>query len=525
MHCYILYEVSILKEIQQKPTCTYRRFLFVWVYVRVYSKRTYKNFLLEMGFSIHIDVTPPTFLDQPDAWDNVSICILFVYTVLCVISIAAVVHLKSRYDPLKAKDPLKLIASLVFSLIHLWSLVISNEQMWTIKQWSHSSCSFWNFWLPYFMGLQPWFIFMIDRTCTYGLVFQADLDLEKVKRHCNTLKIVFYTFLGMPTFVICFLDSMLQMSWFDPTLEQCTSVIPIKICLLVDMVFLISLLIIVNVYVHRDVNGRFFNEYMAQRDVTIQATVCMIVFAFINFTGLSSKSYGRSIQLLCTMWLYLFCFLRLVGYTLLKAYQNDQDFVEEFRDEIELDRKPRSIAELRIHSDMTRDFLQFCEGREMFIMYENDERTKSHVFTPQIYVACIREIENMSLSDGKESVVRLENLVKNYFDDSKRDKGDYVMSRTFIIQHLLSRIQVFKEMSQVTEVNVLQPLLHDLYFTIGCHFLRMYNQVRWKEFVKSKRNTKIDHRRLVQLELIGNPHSSSSSSNSTMIEMEAKSTK
>lgn len=439
-----------------------------------------------MGIGIEFTWTADPLVESPAAWDTIAFFFLGFYTLFCVLVISLVVYYQKRYAPLRAKSPGKLVAALIFSLVHLWSLIVSNEQIEITKTWSHHNCPAWNFWLPYFIGLNSWFIFMIDRMITYGLVFQNDWDITEWRR-IALLKTIIYGFLSMPTLVICILDSAFGMSYYQEDLHACVSTIPVKVCLLTDIVIYMFFMALINGYSNLQIRLSFFNESRALNHSLLYGFLTLIAFAIINFSGLQSLSFWRSLQLELLLCMYLFCFLRLAGYTLYKAIRNDHQYEEDFHQDIDphrLIRIPRSLPELLTRPEMIEDFLDFCATQEAFTVFLDLERTKSRIMTPLVYVACIRSARKINIYMGQDSIDALDKFYNLYFDESLDQRGEYVLVKPHILIDFRTRLDEYRNDGQINDATFLHPLLTDLFFILGGHYFKNYITLRARAFIQ-----------------------------------------
>lgn len=397
-----------------------------------------------MGFKIVIQWMDDIKVEPPGSWDLFAFWALMTYSCLALIISISCLYYQRFYEPLRLKNTGKLSAALCFSVLHVWSLYVANEQDTTVRNWANQDCIFWNYWLPYAISLTAWFSFMNERILNYGLVLSS-IKIEKDMQR-TALKIVLIVILDAPMIVACLLGSVLKLSFVNSETNSCSSSIVFQLCILISVILQYIAMFSFNSMFNKQIRlGTYLNEYEALRQCLLVGASCMIVFLIIHFGGLQVYSVWRTIQVLSLCINYCFCFLRLVLFTLLKAINGNADYQNSLK--IILASQSKDCSEYTMediinasdsHTESIRkDFFNFCYGHIITVNYEIPKKANTNPPISENITTNIKEVKQFSSITLLDCFNELEKI--DHASDLKSRKQQYFnLLNKFFIQSTLN---------------------------------------------------------------------------------------
>jgi hypothetical protein len=383
---------------------------------------------------------------------------------------------------MRAKSVGKLSAALFCSIAHLVALFVGNEQTIESRALSTSNCALWNFWLPYFVALNTWFVFMSQRMLAYGMIMRGDYHIES-PRWRTFLSAFFVLLISTPILSICIANSIKGLSYVDPGTGSCTSALLVRICILVWVVMDFCTLYLLNQKVNGRISVEHINDFRAVRDGMIGGVLAIGVFSGIHFGGLQNKSEWRTLQLFTIATMYMFSFLRIIGYTLVCALRNDREYAASFRRRIDLASAPEQIQELMRRDDMLEDFLKFCEKGGTFhvrVAAGGDDKS-TRTYTGAQYVICIRALNRLNFTDPGA----IDDFMEAYIR-----RGE---SPTFVYINVALHKSVEKFIKDKNGTRFVAMLSMELHFVLSVQYFDSYRAEPMKRFLAETQGLDADN--------------------------------
>jgi hypothetical protein len=334
--------------------------------------------LVARAIAISIELVPDAPAERPGTWDRLTFYWLLLITCyLCSLDIAALYYYR-RYEPLRSKSVGKLVLSSVFAIVHMWALFVINEQSETVRDWKQLGCDFWAFWVQYLIGLNSWFVFMLERTVTYGYLFLSPL-LQPMARKASRVKIfklALASLLSFPIFIICLLVTLEGGSYVDQQTATCVTELKWKLCILAWVTTDFGVLIWLNSYVNQQqftLKNQYFNENQELRVTVLIGIVGLAGYVLVNFFGLESYSLYRSLQTMLIGCMYMCVHSSFLCPRLYRAWIQDEVYAADFHraaDPHQYLTLPDDARYL-LHSDeqvRLSEFLKFCQQQGRFTL-------------------------------------------------------------------------------------------------------------------------------------------------------------
>jgi hypothetical protein len=379
-----------------------------------------------MGLRIHVSLDEDPPIDLPDSNDNFTFWLLCFYTLAIFALFLLLQFLRKRYLPLKAKSVNKMCVSLFCSLFHVWGLFIANEQSLEAKKISIEHCTLWNFWFPYFIGLNSWFIFMDERILYYILLTK---EWSFQNKYIPYIKIILVIIVGTPIFVICILNEIFPHTFVDPTTNSCTSSVVIKLCILAWVLEEILIMYVLIRVLKNCMLLNHFNDYQYIRDALFIGFFLLLGFIYISFSGLENTSDGRTLQECFLVILYLFCFLRILGYDIWKALTNDRKYLYEYQNNLDPDYiliKVENFSSILNNPKLLRDFLAYIRKSHVFSFNVSKHRNDESImlYNANDYLFFISRLDSVYGGDTESLKLFFKKNVLNYTEEKEKENNN-----------------------------------------------------------------------------------------------------
>lgn len=327
--------------------------------------------------------------------------------------------IRRTYPPLQAKNVPLLIVMGIAGVIHILAILVYNAHFSELLAIEHLSCVTWNYWLPYFFGLCPWFIGVFVRLITYGSIYSghlSDLGYECIRKYKWLCAIL----ISLPLFVILILLTVFRGSSIDLEDGRCHSVIEFK-ATVTAWILIIGLGLCISTFImKRDIVRDYHNEFRPLVQIIIIGTIVLCVNGTIVFFELHLDAYWRGIATCNIAFLHVFSFARIAAFDLISAMINDERYAQTFRKgQREQEINLLSIDDVKtLLPEVFNDFIQYCSENRPMIDLENGHGIVKPLYLVNCYTEIIKWKGDFDQSEFKKHrVEKLSKIVNKYFYD------------------------------------------------------------------------------------------------------------
>lgn len=279
--------------------------------------------------------------------------------VLLVTAACVVLHRKS-YAPLRARNPPLLAAMCFAGILHIISVVVADDHFVRLSRFEHANCVMWNFWLPYFLGLLPWYCCMFLRIVVYSSSFSMRLS-ELGSARVLKYRWAVVPFIAVPLLLLFSWTTLAGGSYFDPEIGRCQSGLVYKILLLVWIVFWALLLLSLSYFARRTIRQDYEGEFETLCKIAIVGCVVLAANAIGILMSLQTYCLGRAAITANVVSLHLFSVLSLAGVRMYRAVARSQAYDNAYaRDQQRYAVPLESADELVDMPHIKDDFLNYC---------------------------------------------------------------------------------------------------------------------------------------------------------------------
>lgn len=232
-----------------------------------------------------------------------------------------------KYAPLRIRNIKKLVGMKVFSLIHIWSAFLASDYFDFCRAVEQSSCVFWNYWLPFSIGLGGWFAIFVLRLFDFISLFKV-VSAKRRKIYRGILFVIMILPPGILSTVITATKSS-YLSTHGPAFcnsnltSQLSQLVYISIYLIIVFTFMVA----IKVVIHQE---SVLNEYHALSNIAVSGFQVLAVTAFVQIYDGMQSSWGRFVFGVCLVSIHVYASLKLCGNELYYALKNDQDYLMHF---------------------------------------------------------------------------------------------------------------------------------------------------------------------------------------------------
>lgn len=268
-------------------------------------------------------------LIEPVSWLD---WLTFGYVCFVILSLGGAgifIYLNRNYPPLRQRNVPGLIAVVISGIIHTFAAIIVNNHFPWLSFLEHKNCVFWNYWLQYFVGLGIWFSAIALRLVTYGSIFMANVSDVGVKR-LQKLKYLLILFFEGPLLVILIRFTRAKSSYFDNSLDICTSGFEFKLSLLLWVLFATGSLMAILWIVHKAVVRDHFYEVNMLWQIIIVGLLIIVLNGNIILFDLMNYKVARFIVTCNIGTLHLFTVCRLSLFRIYKCITRDTSYLRKF---------------------------------------------------------------------------------------------------------------------------------------------------------------------------------------------------
>jgi hypothetical protein len=338
---------------------------------------------------------------EPTAWqDWVVLGYLCAVTLMLLTGTAYVMVRGRRYPPLRSKQVRKLLVMSACGIVQCWATLVANEEL-TLGERSPFVCSLLSFWLEYAVGLGGWICVLLVRVMDYAEVFHAKWRKRTPAQKARA-KLRLCLWVLLPVVGLCVAVSAAEASAYEGASAGCTTQLPYKAGLAAWVLAQVLTLWVVNRYVSAHVSDAFFNEYAPLRDILALSVATVLANAGLNFLGMVSYAWGRSLFTALAATLHAFCFLRLYGYRMWKCWRRDLEYAQRFiSSHAAYELRLEHLRELVYMPMLFEGFLEWCEQG-------GDRKAKLHA-------ECYRALRSWEDDPAQQTEERRAQLVQTYF--------------------------------------------------------------------------------------------------------------
>lgn len=267
---------------------------------------------------------------EPSTWKDVTVfCFVIAASVyfISVISLMLFNRTVRKYAPLRIRNLKKLIGMKVFSLIHIWSAFLASDYFDFCRAVEQSSCVFWNYWLPFSIGLGGWFAIFVLRLFDFISLFKV----VSVQRRRMYRGILFVTMIAPPlilsTVITATRSSYLSQEGHAFCNSNLTSQLSQLVYISVYLIIVFSFMVVIKLVIHRE---SVLNEYHALSNIAVSGFQVLAITAFVQIYDGMQSSWGRFVFGVCLVSIHLYASLKLCGNELYYALKNDQTYLVHF---------------------------------------------------------------------------------------------------------------------------------------------------------------------------------------------------
>ena len=313
-------------------------------------------------------------LIEPVSWLD-WVTLSYVCIVILLLSIGGALIFRNRnYAPLKERNVPGLITIAISGIIHTFATIIVNNHFPWLSFLEHKNCVFWNYWLQYFVGLGVWFTAITLRLVTYGGAFMGSVSDAGVRR-IQKGKYILIPIIEGPLLIILIHFTRTQASYFDTSLDICTSNFAFKLALLLWVLFAAGTLIGILWVVHRAVERDYLSEVYLLWQIILVGLFIVCVNANLILFGLMNYKIARFLVTSNVGTLHLFTLCRLALYRLYKCLRSDSSYLDKF-DETQNNylipvENFADFEESGVKIDAINKFLSYCRNQPI-LKIENE---------------------------------------------------------------------------------------------------------------------------------------------------------
>ena len=350
--------------------------------------------VIEIGLGNNVPLQETTIFDYI-AFTSV----IFASVILTILPVAF--YVKKEYILLKTRNVPQLMLMCLFGIIHIWGAFIDHDHFETSRNIQKSNCSFWGFWFQYFMGFNPWFVVLVLRHQSYLWVFSKLWQGLKTYPEFFFSKIVAGIVFVLPLFGICVFVSVWDSERWDLELGRCVTDVEWKIVLLSWIVFCLSTIAFLNVWVKWILPSLYY-EYEPMNSIVRLGIEVIVVNSLISMYGLSSYSIGRTIATMLIVFLHLYSMYALTFKELYFAITNNNQAVSQFlKSHKNLILVANEIGDILDDSRICEDFIDYCVTKTSISTKGRDNNWIT--ISPLNLVSCYKQMVNWKTSYFSET--------------------------------------------------------------------------------------------------------------------------
>ncbi len=258
--------------------------------------------------TIHIKYETMRPLDRtnPADWCVLAVCITA--TAILVGFLLAASKYRNRPN-IKIKNYNSIILMCIGSIIQIWAVFISNGHLVSIKFFQMLMtlhCPVFDFWLPYVFGFSFWYIGLCQRMSSHVLIFSMGImggTKNKIAR--NTIKFVLIWTIYIFIVLTCIVLEITQGSHVDKKYHWCTANLYFKGAVII-WISSCTILMWVMIIMLSKRKEKITTSYYETRNSLIVCTSFLIVLTCLNFMGILTFWWGRSIYTILIASMYVF---------------------------------------------------------------------------------------------------------------------------------------------------------------------------------------------------------------------------
>ncbi len=302
-----------------------------------------------------------TGMEQTCVFDWMIFAYVLIGVILLAVSACAILYWRS-YPPLRMRNPPLLAAMCFTGIVHIISAAVADEHFVWLSRLERANCVMWNFWLPYFIGLLPWYCCMYLRIMVYASAFSMKLT------ELGSMRVLKYRWavipsIALPVLLLFSWTTLVGGSYLSPELGRCQSDLVYKVLLLVWIVFCASLLLALSYFARRTMRQDYENEFEMLWRIAILGSVVLAANAVGILLGLQKYCLGRTAITGNVVTLHLFSVFSLVGDRMYKAILKDKAYDRVHAESQEMYAVSLEGAhELVGMPHVAHDFLEYCEN-------------------------------------------------------------------------------------------------------------------------------------------------------------------
>jgi len=199
--------------------------------------------------------------------------------------------------------------------------------------------------------------------------------------------------------------------------------------------------------------------------------------------------------------MYIFCFLRIIGYTLARAIRRDQAYAQEFRKTLDPADSLRNVTEfsqLVSKKEMLKDFLNYCNQDFTFHIKtpvfsplgsssgdnSNTGTLISCAYTSKQYANCIGDFSAIDFDNSETSLEHLRVFCQDYFFGIVPTSRVYISAGTEKrIRELLTEYESMGSIRNPAQIKSI--ILKELYYILGRYMFSQYKAERMDAFLQT----------------------------------------
>lgn len=268
---------------------------------------------------IHYDIVRPMDETTMADWCVFALCIIA--SAVLGMFVVAVIMYRNR-DLMRMRDPISIILMCIGGIIHIWAAFFSNGHLNSVGNFIFfmtMHCPLFDFWMPYVFGFSIWYIGMCKRMTNMFMILNMGIQGgERTQLMREALQLLFVGIIFFFIVIICALVEILHGSSVMEEYGWCLASIYYKlgVILWIFVCWCIMLFLVISMYKREE---KVTTAYYETRNAFIVCTVFLVVLAILNFFGILTFWWGRSIYTSLIIFLYVFSVVCLV-YEPLHAY-------------------------------------------------------------------------------------------------------------------------------------------------------------------------------------------------------------